>query len=165
MLYYAVVVVGKEDGGSHLGGFLLEDWTGFGMALPYHDGDSLLDDAGFLARDKGQGVAEKLGVVEAYVGDDAEVGRDDISAVETASHAHLDDSHIDLLGGEIVEGKPHGHLEEAELEGLHIVFVELDETGYLFLRYHDAVDADALTEIDEVRRGVEPHFGACLHED
>ena len=163
--YYAVAVVGKVDRSTHFGGLLLEDWTGFGIALPYHNGHAGFDDAGFLARDERQGVAEELRVVETYVGDDAEVGRDDIGAVETATHAHLDDSHINLLSGEIVEGKPHGHLEEAELEALHIVFMELNETGYLFLRYHGTIDADALTKIDEVRRGVEPHFVASLHED
>ena len=57
-------------------------------------------------------------MVETDIGDDREVGRDDVGAVETSSKAYLDDGHIDLLLGKVVEGHGRGELEEGGMERL-----------------------------------------------
>ena len=97
LLYNAVVVVGKVYGGAHLGCFLLEDGTRFGVGLPYHHGNAGFDDAGLFGSNLGQCVAQKLCVVEADIGDDAEERGDDIGAVEPPAHAYLHHGDVDLL--------------------------------------------------------------------
>ena len=161
----AVIIVSKVDGSLQLSGTLLKNRSGFGMGLPYHDGDVRLDDACLFRGYLGECVAKELGVVETYVGDDAEVGGDDVGAVEPSSHAYLHHCHIDLFGCKIVECQPNGHFEEAELQGLHKVAMLLDEVGDTLLGYHLPIDADALAEVHQMGRRVEPHLVARLHED
>lgn len=143
-------VVGKVDGCLQFGGTLHKDRTGFGMGLPYHDGDVRLDDAGLFGGYLGEGVAEELGVVEPDVGNDAEVGGDDVGAVKPPAHAYLHHCHVDLFGGEIVECQPDGHFKETELQCLHVVAMPLDKVGDTLLGYHLPVDADALAEVDQM---------------
>ena len=81
-----------------------------GLADDYRH--AVLDDAGLLACNEGKRVAEELLVVERDVGDDAEVGADDVGAIQTASQADLHDSHIDLLLSEILEREGGCELEE-----------------------------------------------------
>ena len=97
------------------GGGLEEDGLRFGLGLPYHYGDAILDDAGLLGGNLLQRVAEELRVVKADIGDDAQQRRDDVGAVETAAHANFDDGDVDLLAGEVVEGHADGHLEERQM--------------------------------------------------
>ena len=82
-----------------LGGYALEHGRGLGLRLPYHHRHTLLDDAGLLACDGLQRVAEELGVVKPDVGDDGEQGGDDVGAVQAPAHADLDDGDVDLLAG------------------------------------------------------------------
>ena len=156
------MLVGEGDGCVALGGDALEDWLGFGLGLPYHDGDTGLDDAGLLAGYLLQRVAEKLRVVEAYIGDNGEERRDDVGAVQASTHTYFDDGDVDFFAGEVVEGEADGHFEEREVEVGEKMHVGFDEINDRLLRNHLAVDAYALAEIYEVRRGVEAHLVAGL---
>ena len=162
---HMVAGVGEGDGGVALGGDALEDRLCLGLCLPYHHGDAGLDDAGLLDGYLLQRVAEELRVVEAYVGDDGEKRRDDVGAVQTAAHAHFDDGDVHLLAGEIVKGEADGHLEKGEMEVGEKPAVGLDKVHDGLLRNHVAVDADALAEVDKVRRGVEADLVARLLQD
>ena len=114
----------------------------------HHDGHTGLDDTRLFGSDLRERVAEVLRVVEADVGDDAEDGRDDVRAVQTAAEACLDDGDVHLAAAEIVEGHGRGQLEEGGLQAVDEVCVFGHEVHHALLRDGLAVDADALAEVD-----------------
>lgn len=75
-------------------------------------GTPFFDDTGFFGSNLCQRIAQKLYVVEADVGDDAQVGLDDVGTVQSSSKAHLNDGHIHLLLGEISKSHGSGQLKE-----------------------------------------------------
>ncbi len=121
------------------------------MGFPYHHRYVRLNNARLFGGYLRQCVAKELGVVEAYIGDDAKVGGDDIGAVEPSSHSHLYNRHVDLFSCKIVECQPNGHFKEAEMQRLHKVTVLLDKVGNTWLGYHLPIDADAFTEVHQMR--------------
>ena len=114
-------------------------------------------------------------VVEGDVGEDGEQRIDDVGGVETASEAHFEDGDLDVALGEVEEGQRGEGLEEAGvmrqlagrdevLRGLVDAEVEAGEVSSgsrEMSRDNDgcqmaaAVDADALVDANEMRRGVE----------
>ena len=97
-------------------------------------------------------------MVEVDVGDDAQLRRDEVGRVQPAAHAHLNDGNINLFVSEIIEGHAHSHLEEGEFHCLKLILVSVNELHNIFFWNHLSVDADALAEVAQVRRGVK----ACL---
>ena len=110
------MLIGEGDGRMMVLGHGFEDGPRLRLRLPYHHRHPLFDDAGLLAGYLLQRVAQELRVVEPYVGDDGKLGHYHIGRVQPASHAHLYYSHIHLFTCKVVEGEPHGHLEEGEFE-------------------------------------------------
>ena len=106
------LVLGKDDARvklrSALGEYLV---VGLGV-LTHDDGDALLYDARLLGRNLLDCLAEELGVVEAYIGYDAEDGCDEVCGIEAATEACLNNCHLDIALVEVVEGHGCRHLEE-----------------------------------------------------
>jgi hypothetical protein len=130
-------------------------------------------DAGFLAGDGGDGGAEPLGVVERNVGDDGEERIYDVGCVEAAAHTNLEHREFNLCLGKIDEGqrgedfKEAGVLREAAL--LHellrrLVNAEV-EAGEVIVGNLGVIDADALVDALQMRRGVEADVRAGGGED
>lgn len=89
-------------------------------------------------------------MVKADVGDDGEVGADDIGAVETSAKPDFDDGYIDLLFCKVEEGKGCGKFEEGGVQWLEETSVVSDEVDDKIFTDGSAIDADALSEVDEV---------------
>ena len=104
-------------------------------------------------------------MVETDVGDDTEVGTDDVGTVEASSQADFDDCYIYLLLSEIIECHGGGELEERGVQRFEECTVILYVIDDISLSYGDAVHADALAEIDEVWRGVESYLVSGRLED
>ena len=51
-------------------------------------------------------------MIESDIGDNAQVGRDDIGTVETSAQTYLDHGYIYFLRGKIEKGHLHSQLEE-----------------------------------------------------
>lgn len=109
-----------------------------------------LDDASFFSSDFSKGVAEKLGVVHADVGDDGEYGRDDVGTVESTAESHLDDSDVYLLIGKILECEGSGEFKEGTVEGFEESTFLFDEVDDIVLWDRYPIDADTLSEVNEV---------------
>ena len=144
--------LGVMQGTEHQGG-IVEGGGRFRRALPHQGGGILLEDAGFLVGDLPDRMAEEVAVVEADIGDDGEVGLQDIGAVEPAAEPRLDHGDVDVGIGEPLETETRGNFEERQALLDEIGFPLREEGEYIFLRDHLPVDADALPEITEMRRG------------
>ena len=128
-----------------------KDGACLGQSLTHHDGHMGLDDAGFLAGYALKGVAQKLCVVETDVGDDTQDGGDDVGTVKPSAHAYFYHSVIDMLFGKILEGHSRSKLEKGRVEGFEegtLLFHEVDD---ILLWYALTVDADALSEVYQMR--------------
>ena len=79
------------------GGGLADGLVGLGVLRQGDEGAVGAEDAGLLAGDLGDGVAEVLLVVEGDVGDDREQRIDDVGSVEATAEADLEDGDLDLL--------------------------------------------------------------------
>ena len=90
---------------------------GWGCCLTYDHRHSRLDDACFLGSYLREGVAEELLVVEADIGNDREVGHDDIGAVEATAETYFNDSNINLLFCKVEKGECGGQLKEEGCSG------------------------------------------------
>ena len=85
-------------------GCRFEYGAGLRQALPYHHRHSALDYPGLLGSDLPEGISQDVAVVVAYVGDYAQLGRNDVGTVQAASQATFDDGHVHPLVGEPAEG-------------------------------------------------------------
>ena len=94
---HAEALLCKEDGSTHLVGTLLEHRTYIALGFTYNSRNTGLDDTRLFASNSGVVVTQQRYVVEADVGDNAHIGGDDIGGVQSATQAHLDNGHIDLL--------------------------------------------------------------------
>ena len=104
-------------------------------------------------------------MLKAYVCYDAEDGCDDISSVEATTEARLNYCHLHIALVEVVEGHSCCHLEEGEVQLLHLFAVTVYEVHHLLLRNHLAIDTYALAEVHEVGRGEEASAVARLTKD
>ena len=123
---------------------------------------TLLDNATLLTCNLWQRVAQQRRMVEPHVGDDAQGRDDDIRSVEASTEPRLNNRHLDIALCEVVEGQGGSHLEEGEVALLHILLIFIYEVGDLLLGYHLAIDTDTLTEVAQVRRGIESRLVSRL---
>src|SRR5262249_13055588 len=114
-----------------------------------------LDDPRLLPRDLLDRVAEDLGVIQADRGDDRHQRREDVGAIEPAAEADLDHGDVDLAFGEVEESERRRHLEEGAVAAFGESFDPVERLLEPALVGPLADDADALTEVDQMRRGVE----------
>ena len=104
-------------------------------------------------------------MVKADVGDDAEVGTEEVGAIQSTSQAYFDNRYVYLLFGEMIECQGSSQFEEGwmkRLEESSMLFYEADN---VLLRNDFSIDPDALTEIHEVGGGVQAYFVTCRLED
>ena len=156
------MAVGKGDRTVPLGGNTLKYRLRLGLRLTDNNRHVWLYDASLLAGNLLKRIAQKLRVVETYVGDNAQQRSDDICRVEPAAHTDLYNSYIHLLVTEIVERQSNGHLEERQLLPFKEFTILIYKLDHLFLRYHLTVDANAFAKVDKMRRCIESHLVACL---
>ena len=100
---------------------------------------------------------EHVAVVHTYGGDSRDERCDDVGSVEASAQPRLDDGNVRMLPGEPVERQRGSHLEERRPESLGVRSPSLDEGHDVLLRDELSIDAYALAEIDEMRRGVRRH--------
>ena len=104
-------------------------------------------------------------MVKRDVDDDAEHRRDNVCAVESPAKSHLHHCDVDLLARKMRECHGAGQLKERwvawEMERL-ICFYPI---GHVTMRNHDTIHLDALTKVDQMRRGEQPYpiAGALQH--
>ena len=159
------ILLGETDGRMHFRRLGQEDGPCLGRSLANDHRRALFDDARLLARNLRQRVAQELYVVEADVGDDAQVGPDDVGAVQPSAQAHLDDGHIHPTVGKVAESHGGGQLEKRWVE-------RLEEGTFFFYKVHDiflrdglSVHADAFAEVHQMGRRVEAHAVTTLLQD
>src|SRR5208282_4292702 len=113
-------------------------------------------------------MAEKFLMVEINGGDDGDLRLDDVGGVEAASEADFVDGEFDLGADEMVEGHGGEAFEEGgvrrELAGGQQLLDERVDAGErgseIVVVDFQAVDANALVDALQVRRGVEAGAGA-----
>src|SRR5208282_6788225 len=113
-------------------------------------------------------MAEKFLMVEINGGDDGDLRLDDVGGVEAAAEADFVDGEFDLGADEMVEGHGGEAFEEGGMggefaRGQQLLDERLDAGeggGEVVVVNLQAVDADALVDTLEVRRGVEAGAGA-----
>ncbi len=159
------LVLGEVDGSLHLAGLGLEHRACLVVVLADDHRRVGFDDACLLRGYLGQRVAQELHVVEADVGDDAEVRTDDVGAVEPSAQAYLHHGHVHPLLGEIIERHGGRQLEERGVQRLEERAVALHEIDHRLLGDRLPIHADALAEVHQVGRRVEPCAVACLLQD
>ena len=76
--------------------------------------------------------------------------------VEPAAQTHLEHRHVDGFAREVIEGQRRRRLERRRVEARDERTERVDAVDHAVLGNGLAVDADALAERDEMRRGVEP---------
>ena len=157
-LVHERVLLRQGDGGVCGAGFVKKHAAHVALGLAHYHWDAGLDDAGFLTGYLCQRVAQKLGVVERDVGDHAQHGGDDVGAVEPSAQAHLNHCIVHIAFLEVVKCHGRGEFEETGVTLVARGKVALHEVDHLLLWYHLAIHPDALSEVDDVGRGVEAHF-------
>ena len=75
---------------------------------------------------------------------------------------HLDYGYIHLLIGKVAEGHGSGQLKERGMEGFEEATFLLYKTDDVFLGYRLSINPDALPEIHQMGRGIEPDPVSCL---
>ena len=131
-----------------------------GVAHEAHERDAGLRDAGLVAGDVLDGVAENVRVVERNVGDDGDLRPQHVGSVERAADAGFDHRNVDFGTREPQEREREQRLvvrrpavfEADAVDGtLHLT----DEVAERVLRDREPVDARALRHAREVRLRVQ----------
>ena len=99
---------------------------------------------------------------QADIGDDRNQRLNDICSVEATSQARFDNGNLDIALRKVVESHCGGHLEEGELQTLHLCLVAVHKIDNLLLGNHLAIHSDALTEVGQVGRGEQARMIARL---
>src|SRR5581483_10071711 len=128
-----------------------------------HNWTARPDDACFLPGDLSDSVAEELLVVERDVGDDADARLDHVCRVETPTHTDLENSYVDLLTREMLEGHGGQHLEKAGMpwqfalfdQAFGITANQLVQEREIIVADCFSVDSNPFIDPDQVRRGVQ----------
>jgi len=126
-------------------------------------------DVGLVAGDRGDRVAEDVGVFELDARDGGGDGIDDARGVVPAADTDLEDCDVDITAAELPECERGECLEERRGETVggpldDVVADGLDELHEGGLTYLAAVDTDALADVIEVWRGVQSDLEAGLPE-
>ena len=145
----------EEEGHPCFGGAPHDHRLSPGLLARRH-GDSAPNDGGLLRGDLLDGVAEVGLMVEVDAADDFHGGTAHGGRVEPPTHADLEHRHLDALAGEVIEGERGQRLEHGRVEAGDQGTERLDPVGEISLGNRAAVDANALADIEEVGRGVEP---------
>ena len=104
-------------------------------------------------------------MVETDVGDDGEQGGDDVCAVESSAQSHLYYSNIYLLFLEVLERQGRCQFEERRVEGFEERTFLLHEVNDALFRYHLAVDANPLAEVNKMWTRIESYLVTCRLQD
>ena len=153
------------EGGAHLlrpGPQHVEDGR---SAFGRRQGHARLDDAGLLARDLHEGVAEVLLVIQRHIGDRAHLGSHDVGGVEPPAETDLDARCVDLLLGEHHQGEKCGGLEERHPEPGGQRAKPPRDLDQSLGGHRLAIDHDPFAKGAEVRRGVESRALASVPQD
>ena len=94
-------------------------------------------------------------MIERNRGENADVGRNGGSSIETATHSGFEDDQIAFTISEVTHGEGQGELKEGGVVfPVGNEFAKLGKkSGGFFFRDFEAGDADAFAVVDEVRRG------------
>ena len=101
-------------------------------------------------------------MVQINIGHSSHDRQQHVGAIQSAAHAHFDDSDIDRKVPKVHKGHPHTHLEEAQFQGLKRGFPALDKVHDKIFRAGLAIEPNALPIIDQMRRRVQAHPVARL---
>ena len=93
-------------------------------------------------------------MVGAYVGDDAEVGGDDVGAVEPSAESYLYNSYIYVLLGKVGECHRCGEFKERGLQRLEEGSLLFYKIHYELLACRRAVHSDSFAEVYQMGRCV-----------
>ncbi len=134
--------------------------------VAHHHRAARAHDAGLLAADGLAVGAEELDVVDVHAGDDGAVGVDDVGRVQAAAQAYLQDRHVQPRLAHQPQDGQRGEFEIAQRDFVAILgpgAFHRCEVRYQ-VRSGDglAVDAAALLEMHQVRRGVDTRAVARL---
>gem|GEM_PF-4770510 len=138
-----------------------KDRFGLGSSFANDDWCVFFDDTGFLSGNLCQCITEKLYVVKTDVGNETEVGMNNIGAVQASAQSHFNNSYIYLLGSKIMESHSGGKFKERGVERLEEGTVLFNKINYKLLRNRSSIDADSFAKVDEVRRSIESCFISC----
>ena len=151
------MVFGKDYRSMHLVGLLLKDFSRFGRCLANDDRDAGLDDTSLLSGYLFESVTQETSMVKGDISDDGELRGDNVGAVETASKTDFYHGDVNMLLSEILERHRCGQFEERRTERLEELTFCLHEINDILLGNGEAVNADALREIHQMGRGIEPY--------
>ena len=131
------------------------------LARIANEGNAGLGDAGLVARDLLERLAQDIGMVEADVGDDRNIRRDEVRPVERTADADLDHGDVDLRDlegnkrereqGLVVRRPPHLARRRFDCRAHRF-----QHAGELFFGERPPVDARTFRHRGEMRFGVQP---------
>src|SRR5208282_2792947 len=138
--------------------------VGFGQLRQRYHNAARTNDAGFFAGNLGDGFAQIFLVIERDVGDDAEARFHDIGGIQAAAHAHFEHNHVGAAAREVFKAYGSQHLKKAGVprqiafrdEALGGAVDHVMEQGEIVVGDGFAIEANALVDAYQMRRGVEP---------
>ena len=140
----------------------LEYRCSFRTSLPYHSGNSALKNAGFLESYLLQSVTKQITMVQSYACDDAQVRHYYIGTVQTPAESNLYNRNIHTLLRKPFESQACSNLKEREVQLIKCLRVFGDKIIHIFFgdqfRLAAVNDSHTLTEIKNMRRGIETDF-------
>ena len=90
-------------------------------------------------------------MVETDVGDDAQIGRNQVGAIQPTSQSYLNNRHIHMAVCKIAECHGCGQLEERGMKRFEERTLTLHEINHILLTHRLTIHPDALTEIYQMR--------------
>ena len=126
-------------------------YVGMTVGLANNYGHALFDNTCFLSSYLSQRIAQELLVVEADVGDDCKVGRDNIGAIKATTEAYFYDSYVHLLLGKVLKSEGCSKFEERRAEWLEEVTLLFHKINDALLGNHLAVHTYAFAKIYQMR--------------
>ena len=123
------------------------------------------EDVGLFQRDGLAIIAQPLCMVDGHAGDDGAVRIHEVDGIQPPAQADLHHHRIQRLAR---EGQEHHQRGELEVRQRHIAARQLhllEERQQRLVGQFLAIDADALVEAQQVRRGVQPHPVAGRAQD
>lgn len=85
------------------------------------------------------------------IGNDTQIGGDDIGTVQTSAHTYFDYSYIYLLVGKVAECHCCGEFEERGVQRFEERTVFFYKADYIIFGNHFTVDTDTLAEVNQMR--------------
>ncbi len=145
------------------GSDLAENLVGFRVLRQGNQRSAGAENAGFFARDGGDGRAQPLGVVERNIGNHGEQRIDDVGCVQPAAHPHFKHRNLRAAFGKVQKClrsqnlKVAGQLRQPAVEDQLVgcVVDAKEEGGEGVVVDLDAVKSDALVGALQMRRGIE----------